>query len=95
MVFANALVDVGVAVLLACAIADYCKFTRKSPKGFSWLMLGGLWLVFAGLFGVTGTLGTYIGATVWGNLGQIFEILGWLFALIGTLFVAYEVLVEK
>ena len=96
MVFAQPLVDVGRAMLLAYVFAEYCKFTRKAEKGFSWIALAGIWLIFAGLFPVTvATFGGYVGESVWVGIGQIFEILGWLFALIGTLFVAYEVLVQK
>ena len=95
MVFAQPLVDVGVAILVAYALAEYCKFTRKSVKGFTWLALGGVWLLFAGLFPVAATLGNYVGTSVWVGIAQLFEVIGWIFALIGVLFIAYEVLVQK
>jgi thiosulfate reductase cytochrome b subunit len=95
MVFAQPLIDVGVAILVAYALAEYCKFTRKAEKGFSWLALGGVWLLFAGIFPVAATIGSYVGASVWTGISQIFEVIGWIFALIGVLFVAYEVLVQK
>jgi hypothetical protein len=95
MVFALNLVDVGVALMFIYALAEYAKYTRAARKGFSWLALSGVFLVFAGTFGVATTLGTYLGTAVWEGLGQLFEVLGWLFALIGTVFIAYEVLVER
>ncbi|MEM5801830.1 MAG: hypothetical protein QXQ18_00360 [Candidatus Aenigmatarchaeota archaeon] len=89
------LVDLGVAILLVAALAEYFKFRGKADKGFSWLAVSGVFFVFAGTFGTATTLGSYIGSAAWGGLGQLFEVLGWLFALVGTIFVAYQTLVER
>ncbi len=89
------LVDLGVALLLAVALAEYFKFRSKADKGFSWLAVSGVFFVFAGSFGVATTLGSYVGAQAWSSIGQLFEVLGWIFALVGTVFVAYQTLVER
>jgi hypothetical protein len=95
MALFGGMIDLGVALILITALAEYFKFRKAADKGFSWLAVAGVFFVFAGTFGVATSLGTYIGTTAWTGLEQIFEILGWIFALIGTLFVAYQVLVER
>jgi hypothetical protein len=96
MVF-EGLVGLGVALLLAPAFAEYAKIRKRAERGFNWLAASGVWFIFAATFGAgyATTLGGYLGATAWGGLGSIFEIIGWLFALIETIFVVYEMLVEK
>ena len=88
------LVEVGLAFLAGCALANYFKF-KRAEKGLNWIALAGVWFMFAGSFDIASTLGGYVGASAWMGLEAIFEIIGWIFALIGTLFVAYQVLVEK
>ena len=94
MVF-ETLVDVGLALIAAVALAEWGKFRNKAEKGFNWLALGGVWLLFAGVTISGGSTFTVLGNVPLDQIGNIFGIIGWLFALIGTLFAAYEVLVEK
>ncbi len=95
MAIFGGLIDVGIAFLLAAVLAEYLKFRNVAKKGFNWIILAGLFFLFAGTFSTAITLQTYIGSSIW-NLGsQVFEILGWLFALVGTLFVVYEAFIEK
>jgi hypothetical protein len=83
--------DVGIVLLLTVAFAEYFKW-RAKLKGFSWLALSGVLMVFAGTFGVAGeVLGAYVEG-IWTPLQGIFIALGWLFALVGTLFIIYETL---
>lgn len=100
MIFANPLIDLGIAFLVACVLAEYFKFRNKADKGFMWLALAGVWFIFAGSFALTPTLASYVGTGWYSAAGQmsiagIFEIIAWIFALIGSLFVAYQILVEK
>lgn len=95
MAIFGGLVDIGIAFLLAVAFAEYLKFRRKGEKGFNWLILAGIFFLFAGSFSAVTSLATYVGSSVWWGIENIFEILGWIFALVGTLFIAYEALVEK
>jgi len=91
----SGLATLGIAFLLAVALAEWAKFRNKADKGFNWIALAGIWFLFAGTFSMVTSLGSYLGATTFLGIGSIFEIVGWIFALIGTLFAAYEVLVEK
>ena len=93
-VFGN-LVDLGIAFLLAAVFAEYFKFRSKAKKGWNWLILAGVWFLFAGTFSIATSLGTYLGASVWSGIEQVFEILAWIFALVGTIFVAYEAFIER
>ncbi len=95
MVFEASLVDVGIALLLAVALAQYAKFRDKAEKGFNWLAASGVFLIFAGLMPVTSTLSGFVTSGIWNGVGSVFEIIGWVFALVGTIFVGYESLVEK
>ncbi len=89
------LAAMGLSFLLAVALAEIAKFRSKADKGFNWIAAGGVWLLFAGTFVSTATLGGFLGSAVWDGLKAIFEIIGWLAALLGTLFVAYQVVIEK
>ena len=89
------LAGMGIAFLLAVALAEVAKFRAKADKGFNWIAAGGVWLLFAGTFVSTATLSGVLGSAVWDGLRAIFEIIGWLAALLGTLFVAYQVVIEK
>jgi hypothetical protein len=82
---------IGIAFLLAVALAQYAKF--KAEKGMTWLGVAGVFFLFSGAFAagaVTQNL-----ASVQVVLQPIFELLGWLFALIAAVFVAYETLLER
>ena len=89
------LTGLGLAFLLAVALAELAKFRSKAERGFNWLALAGVWLVFAGSFTSGATLEGILTPAVWSAFRSVGEIIGWLFALIGTLFVAYQVLIEK
>lgn len=90
MVFGITL-DLGIALLLALALAEFSKFRHKSEKGWGWIGVAGAFLVFAGLPVLGGaTLGFDLSV-----IGTVFSVLGWLLALIGVVFVAYESLLEK
>jgi hypothetical protein len=90
MVLFEGTLGIGVAFLLAVALAQYAKF--KAEKGLSWLGVAAVFFLFSGAFAVT-AVGTYL--TSVSILKDIFELLGWLFALIAAIFVAYETLLEK
>jgi len=97
MVF-EGMVGLGIALLLAPAIAEYAKLRHKANKGFAWLAVSGVFFLFASSFAVTTTVGTWIegtGGTTWALVGNVFEAVGWILALIGTLFVGYEIILEK
>ncbi len=91
------LVGLGVALLLGVALAEYAKFKRGAEKGWSWIALGGAWLLFAGVTQTAGIsiqgLDAIIGSG--GIITMLFQVVGWLFALIGAAFVAYETLLSK
>lgn len=89
------LAGLGLAVLLAVALAEFAKFRGRAERGFNWLSLAGVWLVFAGTFVSGATLEGILTPAVWSAFRSVAEIIGWLFAFIGTLFVAYQVLIEK
>lgn len=94
MVF-EGLVGLGIACLLAPAIAEFGKFRKNAEKGFNWLAVAGVFFLFGGSFASVGALSTYLGASIVLGLADLFSIIGWIFALIGTIFVGYEVLVER
>jgi len=94
MVFSATLIDVGIAFLLAVALAEWAKIRKKTEKGFSWLALSGVLFLFAGTVDLATLPGIYqyIGGLY---LDTVFAGLGWFFALLGTLFVLYETVLEK
>ena len=94
MVF-EGMVGLGIAMLLAPAIAEYAKVRHKADKGFNWLATAGVFFLFAASFPVAVTLGGYVGGATWVGIASIFEVVGWLLALIGTIFVGYQMLFEK
>lgn len=91
MVFGGTL-DIGLAFLLAMALAQYAKF--KAEKGFTWLGVSAVFFLFSGVF-----MTEYFGPGQMLNsiyiVKQIFDLIGWVFALVAALFVAYETLLEK
>jgi hypothetical protein len=87
-------IGLGVALLLAPAIAEYAKIRHKADKGFNWLAASGVFFLFASTFTVAGIWG--LDQAVWMGIGTVFEVVGWLLALVGTIFVGYQILwVEK
>lgn len=96
MVF-EGMVGLGIALLLAPAIAEYAKLRHKASKGFAWLAVAGVFFLFASSFAVTEAVGTWVDPEleIWTLVGNFFVGLGWFLALLGTLFVGYEILLEK
>jgi len=94
MVFTATLLDVGIAFLLAVALAEFAKIKRKSEKGFGWVAAGGMFFLFAGTLdpAVLPGLFSYVGGLY---LDTLFAVIGWILTLIGTLFIGYETLLEK
>lgn len=92
MVIINTTTDLGLALLLAVVFAEYAKARAKSTRGWTWVGVAGIFLVFAG---IPSTVVAPIPAEASTIIGTMFAVLGWLLALIGTIFVAYETLLEK
>jgi hypothetical protein len=92
MVLLEGTLDIGVAFLLAVALAYYAKF--KAERGFAFLGVSGVFFLFSAAFMdkyfAAGGLLAQIGV-----LQTLFDVLGWVFALIAAVFVAYETLLEK
>ena len=93
MLFGPAL-DAGLVLLIAVALAEYFGWRDRAPRGFTWLAIAGIWLVFAGVFPAVG-LEAYLTAEVWTGIQSVFLILGWIFALVGAVFTAYETLAAR
>ena len=91
------LAGMGMAILLAVALAEFSKFRSRAEKGFNWLALGGVLYVFAGATSVAtgGFVGEVLTASVIDGVQKLIASLAWLTALIGAVFVAYQVLLEK
>jgi len=93
MVF-EGIVGLGLALLLAPAIAEFAKIRNRADRGFSWIAVSGVFFLFAATFSISAIqTGGYLEVLSSGK--TLFEILGWIFALIGTIFVGYEMLLEK
>lgn len=82
----------GIAFLLAVALAEYAKVRHKSEKGFSWLVVAAAFFLFSGAFAAP-AVGIYLSQI--SILDWAFQLLGWLFALIAVIFIVYESLLEK
>ena len=96
VLFDAGLISVGVALLLAPVLAEYAKMRHKADKGFAWLAVAGVVLLFSGTFAAApSALIEAVTAATWDLIASIFGAIGWLLALIGTIFIAYEILLEK
>ncbi len=88
---------IGLAFLLAVALAELAKFRVKADKGFNWLALAGVLYMFAGA--TTVTTGGFVGELLTSSIVEGFQKLitsfAWLAAIIGAVFVAYQILLEK
>ncbi len=94
MVF-EGFIDLGVAIFVLLALAEYSKHVRKGEKGWHWLAVAGVWFLFAGTFPMLeASLGSYFPG-FWSPLTQLFEIVAWFLALIGTLLVLYEKVLQE
>jgi len=76
----------GIALLLAPALAEFAKLRGKAEKGFAWIGAAGVMILLAYVFSAV-TIGydLSIGTTIFGALGLIS-------ALVGTIFVAMNLL---
>jgi len=89
------LVLLGLAFLLAPAIAEYANIRKKAERGFNWIAAAGVLFLFAGTLG-----SSVIPASLAETLGELyirelFYGVGWIFALIGAVLGAYEILTKK
>jgi len=91
MVF-EGVIGLGIACLLAPAIAEFAKLRHKAEKGFSWLAVAGVFFLFSATFATVTAVVPMLGQLF---LEPLFQVIGWVLALIGTLFVGYEMLFEK
>jgi hypothetical protein len=94
MVFGASLIDVGIAFLVAVALAQWANVKKKSEKGFGWLAASAVFFLFAGTLEASVLPGLfYYVENLY--LNTLFATIGWILALIGTLFIGYETLLEK
>ena len=95
MVF-DGLVGLGLAFLLAPAIAEIAKIRHKADMGFNFMTLAGIVFLFAASFTMLDVISA---PKAWLEAAQpaglVFQAIGWIVALIGVLFVIYETLLEK
>lgn len=93
MLFANGLIDLGVAFLAAIALAEASNMRKKHETGFNMLAAGGVWMIFAGSLNVLpGYSGTLLNVF---PIVEVFSVIGWIFALLGTLLIGYETFMER
>ena len=78
------MVWLGLALLIAPALAEYGKIRAKAAQGFGWIAGGGISLLLAEVFTVDlGAFGIGAETLAWGT--ALFSVLGLIFALIGTI----------
>ncbi|MEM5790523.1 MAG: hypothetical protein QXP77_00485 [Candidatus Aenigmatarchaeota archaeon] len=89
------LVLLGLAFLLAPAIAEYANIRKKAERGFNWIAAAGVLFLFAGTLG-SGLIPASLADTL-GELyiRELFYVVGWIFSLIGAVLGAYEILAKK
>lgn len=83
--------EAGLVLLLTAAIAEYAKVRNKADRGFSWLAIAGVLLVFAA---VTPSALPLVGVNIT-IIADLVTLIGWILALVGAVFVAYEALLER
>jgi len=89
------LVLLGIAFLIAPAIAEYANLRKKAEKGFNFIGAAGLLFLFAGVFGtelIPASLAEFLGNVY---LREIFYGVGAFFALIGAVYGAWDILTKK
>ncbi|HDH91512.1 MAG TPA: hypothetical protein ENF38_01015 [Candidatus Aenigmarchaeota archaeon] len=91
MVFSQTL-DAGLLLLIAVVFAHYIGIRKKSERGWSWLTVAGVFLIFGGIPTLGGTAITGVDLSI---IPMIFNTVGWILALVGVLFIAYEILLER
>jgi hypothetical protein len=83
MVF-EGLVGLGIACLLAPAIAQFAGTRKKAERGYNWIAIGGLMFILASAFAIEfWTLTKLTDIATWGS--QLFQVIGWIFLLVGVL----------
>lgn len=88
MVF-EGIIGLGIACLLAPAIAQFAGTRKKAERGYNWIAIGGLMFILATAFSIDfWTLNKLTQISGWGS--QIFQIIGWIFVLAGVLSVLIE-----
>jgi hypothetical protein len=88
MVF-EGIIGLGIACLLAPAIAQFAGTRKKAERGYNWIAIGGLMFILATAFGVEfWTLNKLTQISGWGS--QIFQVIGWIFVLAGVLSILIE-----
>ncbi len=92
MVFESGLLDAGVAIIIAVALATYAKL---KSNGWNWLLVGAIFFLFAGAMLTATTLSKLVGPGVWSGIAAIFEVIGLIFAVVGTVLIGYESLVKR
>lgn len=85
-------ITVGLALLLAPAIAEHAKLRNKAEKGFTWMAVAGALILFSAVS--AGDLTALAGVDL-ALLSTVLGAVGWIVALVGTVFVGYEALMEK
>ena len=85
------MVWLGIALLLAPALAEYGKMRAKAAQGFGMIATGGVSLLLAEVFTVDlGAFGIGAETLVWGT--ALFNVIGLILALIGTILVVKSML---
>ncbi|MFQ6009501.1 MAG: hypothetical protein ACE5J7_00035 [Candidatus Aenigmatarchaeota archaeon] len=85
------MVWLGIALLLAPALAEYGKMRAKAAQGFAWVAAGGVSLLLAEVFTVDlAAFGITAETLAWGT--ALFGVIGLILALIGTILVLKSVL---
>lgn len=93
MVF-EGLVDLGIALLLAVAIAEYAKVRHKSDSGFNWVAASGVFFLFAGTFASAPAITSPLSFGQYGVI-DIFTVLAWIFALVGSVIIVKDTVLER
>ena len=87
MVF-EGVVGLGVALLLAAALAEWAKYRQRRERAFRFLAGAGFLLVASGVFSLVPPFGEF--ASVYSGLRNLLELLGAVSALLGVVFLIYE-----
>ncbi|MCD6371889.1 MAG: hypothetical protein J7L39_04205 [Candidatus Aenigmarchaeota archaeon] len=85
-------IDYGIALLLALVLAHYAGLRKRTERGWTWLAVAGVFLIFGGFNTTLLIPALEVDISI---IPTIFTVLGWIFALIGAVFVAYELLLGK
>jgi len=95
MVLFGGILDVGIALLVVTALAEYARYRERRQQAFRLLAAAGFLFVVAGLFENPSTAGfSYFGGahTI---LVSIMQSLGEVVAVVSAIVLAYDVATEK